>query len=566
MQGIGALGALARGLDVIGAKLRQAEVRQQPYVAVAAALAQVFQQRARAGPIAGKRPVAGRHARGQAAAGEGGEIVGGHDHRVPPAPGLVEGLAHAQQQRFGKADLRRLVIGLQRRTRLSARQRHVPPQRQRFGRTRVQLPEPLRHGHGAAHVARGKQTAGIGHRRFRHAGRAVPAQRQHPNGVALRDWHQRRDRRGGGAVQQRSGSGAVALLFVRAGQQHQQIGRRIRARSQRIKAFLQLAIVARLIERAGQQQLQLLVRALPLGQWLQQAGRDVGVAGFQFQQALQFQPGGHGLQAVAGARQQIAGEVDLARPRRQHGLQVEGIGVLGSNLDHLAGHGQHLGRAAQFAQRGGVAAQERQVFWRQFQRAFEQRQRGGPAGLVAQQLGAKFQRADIVRLGHKRALCRVDGLDLFAAQIAQAADIDPQLRIAWRVGQGPVIGLPRCRQIAFQPLQPPQRPPAAPGGFGRELPRPQPFARFQQLALIEERLAHPRRDGRARRAGLDGIAQRGFRRDAIALLQGGARGIDRALLHVRQGRQRCRDQHRRQAQHGQEAGQAHRFRPAGRIA
>ena len=139
--------------------------------------------------------------------------------------------------------------------------------------------------------------------------------------------------------------------------------------------------------------------------------------------------------------------------------------------------------------------------------------------MIADQLGAKLKGADISGSDSKRPLGRIDCLELLAANIAQAADIDPQQRVIRAETQSPVESLPGGRKLPLQLLKFAKHPETI--GFPPfgELTRSKPFARFGQLPLQQQRFAHRGGNISLARPSLQCAAQFGFGGDAIALAQ-----------------------------------------------
>ena len=262
---------------------------------------------------------------------------------------------------------------------------------------------------------------------------------------------------------------------------------------------------------------------------------------------------------MAGPAQQRPRQGRLARPRREDGLEVERPGIAGVDRQHVPRDLQHLPRPTQLAERGGIFAEERQVVGLARETRLEPRQGGGEAVLVADELAAEFQRAGIAGIERQRVIRRVDRLDLLAAGIAQAADVDPELAVVGRILQRPVIGPARRRQVPLGAFEPPEHPPAVALLPRGELPLPEPVARLVERALLHQGIAHRRGDLRAVRAGVQRPAQLGLGGDAVALVERGV-GFDHVAGRLGRGR-------RRQGRADQRRGQAGRERrqPAAEI-
>ena len=164
--------------------------------------------------------------------------------------------------------------------------------------------------------------------------------------------------------------------------------------------------------------------------------------------------------------------------------------------------------------------------------------------------------------GCQRTVGGIECQQMFAALIAQPANLNPHLRIVRGQGQGPIIGFGGGDQVAIEPLQHAEQTPAATGLRRIELPWCQPFTGLVALLLLDHRFAHVGSDVCLARPVSQCTPQVRFCGDAITAQQcraGFVQIIFRCFGQCQQRTRQCREGNRQD-------NPAHRLRPANRIA
>ena len=138
---------------------------------------------------------------------------------------------------------------------------------------------------------------------------------------------------------------------------------------------------------------------------------------------------------------------------------------------------------------------------------------------IANHLSLKQQSTDVFRVKADSLTHCCDCLQLFAAPIAQTADIHPEIGICGRNLQSPIKGAPGGGKISVFHLQPTKHAIAVSPLIWRKLPRFQPVPRLGQISLKHLCFTHLRGDQISVRAALHSQAQCHFGGDTITARQ-----------------------------------------------
>ena len=251
----------------------------------------------------------GRNPGGQTAAGICAEIGRDQFRRFIAAPLRVQCIDHPLQQAFGEADARCQTIAFKRRA--ASAQCQLDIAGQRLGITRSGPGPAILFGDllGSFKISRRNQAPDVRDRSPRARRCIAPTQHQNTRRITLGNRHDGRRCRRRYPVQKRRGTGPVAYLLMRFGNQRNQIGWRIGARYRCPEAINQSLIVTNIEKRPPQQGLGPQIGGLTAGESIQNFQSAVGIAGAQFEYPLQHHGRGNLAQPLTGPAQQPAGEL-----------------------------------------------------------------------------------------------------------------------------------------------------------------------------------------------------------------------------------------------------------------